>query len=388
MKYIKDICLEKFWLMPATPEFIERKEIPYITSKNIKKGKIDFSNVNYISTDIYKSLIKNRNIQVDDILISMIGTIGEVAIVDKNCGDFYGQNLYLLRLNKDLAQKRYIYYFFNSGYVKHILNISKNSSTQGYLKAGMIDNLKIPLPSIEEQKKIANTLDKVTNLIELRKKQLEKLDIFSKALFVEMFGDPVENPMNWKKEKLMNLGTLKNGVNFNLTNKGFKIYCLGVSDFKDLNIINNIESLSTITLQKKPPEDYLLKNGDIVFVRSNGNKLLVGRSVLICNNNILTTFSGFCIRFRLTSNRIVNIYYLLTLLKSDFMRNKMRGRGANIQNLNQKILSDLDIFIPPIELQNKFAKRVKHIDKIKLDIQDSLNKLETLKKSLMQEYFS
>lgn len=366
-----------------------RSNNKYWDNGNIPWVKISDINNKYLyqtSEHITELGLKNSSAKLFNkgtILYTIFATLGDVCILDIDATT--NQAIAGITLLNNKIDKNYLYYYLVSK--KNYVNTIGRGVAQNNINLNILRNFSIDILPLEEQKKIANTLDKVTNLIELRKKQLEKLDIFSKSLFVEMFGDPVENPMNWKKEKLINLGTLKNGVNFNLTNKGFKIYCLGVSDFKDLNIINNIESLSTITLQKKPPEDYLLKNGDIVFVRSNGNKLLVGRSVLICNNNILTTFSGFCIRFRLTSNRIINIYYLLTLLKSDFMRNKMRGRGVNIQNLNQKILSDLDIFIPPIELQNKFAKRVKHIDKIKSDIQNSLNKLETLKKSLMQEYF-
>ena len=102
--------------------------------------------------------------------------------------------------------------------------------------------------------------------------------------------------------------------------------------------------------------------------------------------NILTTYSGFCIRYRLTGDEVIGIY-LLQVLKTDSMRKKMAGRGANIQNLNQQILASLNIPLPPIELQNQFADFVAHVDKSKLAVQKSLDELETLKKSLMQEYF-
>lgn len=383
MKYIKDICLEKFWLMPATPKFIEKKEIPYITSKNIKKGKIDFSNVNYISTDIYKSLIKNRNIQIDDILISMIGTIGEVAIVDKNCGDFYGQNLYLLRLNKDVAHKRYVYYFFNSGYVKHILNISKNSSTQGYLKAGMIDNLKIPLPSIDEQKNFANTLDKVTNLIELRKKQLEKLDIFSKALFVEMFGS-LEHNINYPYKKIVEFSNVISGGTPNRKKEDYwlngTINWVKTTELKNTKINNSEEKISELGLENSSAK-IVPKNTILIAMYGQGKTR--GMTALL---NIEASTNQACACILPSKN--INYMYLWQYMILSYNQLRSMAKGGNQPNLNLDIIKNFKVLTPPIELQNQFAKKVEHIDKIKLSIQDSLTKLETLKKSLMQEYFS
>ena len=200
-----------------------------------------------------------------------------------------------------------------------------------------------------------------------------------------MFGDnPIENG-KWKVEKLGNLGLCKNGMNFSYEDNGFEINCLGVGDFKDNAVISNCEKLPVISLNEKPSEEYLLKDNDIVFVRSNGKKELVGRSVLV-HPRVLTTFSGFCIRFRLSTDSI-NHLFLLQFLKMPNTRKNMAGRGANIQNLNQQILSNLDIPVPQIELQNNFSSFIQQIDKSKFAVQKSLEKAETLYKSLMQEYF-
>ena len=181
-----------------------------------------------------------------------------------------------------------------------------------------------------------------------------------------MFGDnPIDNG-KWKLEKLGNLGSCKNGMNFSYEDNGFEINCLGVGDFKDNSVISNCEELPIISLNEKPSEEYLLKDNDIVFVRSNGNKELVGRSVLI-HPSVITTFSGFCIRFRLSSDE-VNSLFLLQFLKMPNTRKNMTGRGANIQNLNQQILSNLNIPVPPMSLQNNFATFVHQIDKSKFEI--------------------
>lgn len=163
-KKLGDICQEKFWIMPSTPKFSNDFKIPYITGKNIKNGEIDFDNVKYISEEDYLSFNKNRSINKDDILISMIGTIGEIGIV-KEDNKFYGQNLYLLRLNTNIILTRYFYHYFTQNKVKNSLVSKKNSSSQGYIRAGNIENLEIPIPSIETQEKIVETLDNFTNYV-------------------------------------------------------------------------------------------------------------------------------------------------------------------------------------------------------------------------------
>ena len=197
---------------------------------------------------------------------------------------------------------------------------------------------------------------------------------------------PFLNEKGWITKPLIDMGNCKNGMNFHYNENGCEVKCLGVGDFKDLSIINNIESLQTVSLNEMPSEEYMLRDNDIVFVRSNGNKALVGRSIVIYPGDVPTTFSGFCIRYRKYDDSII-VPYLLHVLKTDSFRNKMVGRGANIQNLNQQILASLIIPVPPLQLQNQFALFVQEIDKSRSRIQKSLEASQELFDSLMQEYF-
>lgn len=201
-----------------------------------------------------------------------------------------------------------------------------------------------------------------------------------------MFGDPVDNPRGWETKGLLELGKCKNGMNFSAGESGVNVHCLGVGDFKDYSEICNTSVLPKISLNKMPPEEVMLQDGDIVFVRSNGNKMLVGRCLVIFPGDIPTTYSGFCIRFRKEAE-CVDTTYLVQLLKADSTRSKMAGRGANIQNLNQQILGALQIPIPPIELQQEFKDFIKQSDKFKFVIQQSLDETQKLFDSFMQEYF-
>ena len=209
----------------------------------------------------------------------------------------------------------------------------------------------------------------------MKEKEIDDLDLLIKARFIEMFGDPIVNEKGWRTKPLLDMGQCKNGMNFHYDDKGIDINCLGVCDFKNFSVINNTKGLPTVSLNEMPSEEYLLKDDDIVFVRSNGNKALVGRSLVVYPGNVPTTFSGFCIRYRNYDNEII-VPYLLRVLKTDSVRMKMAGRGANIQNLNQQILGTLVIPVPPIELQQQFADFVEQVDKSSFDIKKSIIELE------------
>jgi type I restriction enzyme S subunit len=261
----------------------------------------------------------------------------------------------VLRSKLEDANYKYLYYALknakipNTGYNRHFK----------WLK-----EVNIKYPDSTRQADIVAILDKVTEIIKGRQKELAKLDDLIKARFVEMFGDPVINEKGWATKPFLEMGTCKNGMNFHYDDAGIDINCLGVGDFGDLSIIEDTLALPLVSLNEMPSDDYLLKDDDIVFVRSNGNKALVGRSLTVYPGDVLTTFSGFCIRYRKNTDEIL-VPYLLRVLKSDPIRKKMAGRGANIQNLNQQILGTLIIPVPPLELQQQFAAFVAQVDKSK-----------------------
>lgn len=295
------------------------------------------------------------------------------------------QRTYIIEDNSNgLLYMPYLYHFLE-GYIGELRKQSIGGVIK-YIKLGNLTDVLVELPSIEEQKYIVNLMNISLELIELRKKTIDKLDSLVKARFIEMFGDPIVNEKGWRTKPLLDMGQCKNGMNFHYDDKGIDINCLGVCDFKNFSVIDNTKGLPTVSLNEMPSEEYLLKDDDIVFVRSNGNKALVGRSLVVYPGNVPTTFSGFCIRYRNYDNEII-VPYLLRVLKTDSVRMKMAGRGANIQNLNQQILGTLVIPVPPIELQQQFADFVKQVDKSREAVKKSLEKTQQLYDSLMQEYF-
>ncbi len=385
MRYkLKDIFDLQMGKTPSRniPDYWNEKDYKWISIADLSKtGKYISDTKEYLSeVAIQESGIKV--IPANTVVMSFKLSIGKTAITEE---DMYSNEAIMAFHDKHIVDilPEYIFYMFkyknwDPGSNKAVMGKTLNKAT--------LSEVEIEICSIEDQRAIVDVLDKMMTVIEGRENELVLLDDLIKARFVEMFGDPVINEKCWNTKLLLEMGTCKNGLNFHYDDKGIEINCLGVGDFKDYATIVNVTVLPTISLNEMPSEEYLLKDGDIVFVRSNGNKALVGRSVAIYPGDVPTTFSGFCIRYR-KIDETVNIPYLLQVLKTDSIRKKMIGRGANIQNLNQQILSTLIIPVPPIELQNRFAAFVAQTDKSKVAVQKALEKAQLLFDSLMQKYF-
>lgn len=317
-----------------------------------------------------------------DILISVRAPIGALNIADCDC--CIGRGLAAITPDATCADTMFLFYALYASAAE--LQRRGTGSTFKAISKNALSNLLLPSYCLKEQKEISAVLQQVDHLISLRQRQAEKLDELVKARFVEMFGDPVRNTKPWEKASLLALGSCKNGMSFHANESGIKLRCLGVGDFKNLSYIDDVEQLPFVSLAEKPSPNCFLHDGDIVFVRSNGNKALVGRCLLVYPRDTPTIYSGFCIRYRLVTEKVDPIY-ALHVLKADGIRQKMSGRGANIQNLNQKILAAIEMPIPPLPLQNAFATFVYEVDREKERIQRSAALLETLKRSLMQQYF-
>ena len=299
------------------------------------------------------------------------------------------QRTYIITLKTSVINinLKYIYKFFE----KHIERLRQVSigGVIKYIKLGDLTNAKILVPPLEEQEKIVAELDCLSGIIEKKKQQLKEYDALAQSIFYEMFGDPVENDKGWDISYLKEIAEFKNGLNFKKVENGRKQLFLGVSNFKDNSIINQIEEYSSINIADDITEEFLLKDNDIVFVRSNGSKELVGRNIIVYTGNEKITYSGFCIRCRIISSVIIPIFlnYMLSV-PSIKQVIKNFGRGANISNLNQTMLGQIKVIVPPLTLQQYYISKIEAIEKQKALIKKSIEELETLFNSRMDYYFN
>ena len=188
------------------------------------------------------------------------------------------------------------------------------------------------------------------------------------------------------------IAEFRNGVNFTKSSRGKSVKLVGVKDFKN-SYFAPIDGLDTITLDGEIPDANLLQQNDILFVRSNGNVELIGRTLLVGKLNEKTTHSGFTIRARLTGKEY-SPRFVCWFLKANTTRRQMidSGTGTNIKSLNQEMLSSIAVPCPSIEEQEEIINR---FDQLNLESNSlaqgysrKVEMLDVLKKSILSEAFS
>lgn len=350
----------------------------------IKRSKEDSEGLQPEKFEGYQILRKNelvfKLIDLENVKTSRVGLSSYTGLVSP---------AYIV-LTNELEDNRYYYYWFKFLYYNEVFNHLGGNGVRSALNAK--DLSIIPIVSIPAymQNCIANYLDekcrKINAIIAKQKEIIEKL----KAYKMSFINEAVNNDRGTKCH-LGYVGTMKNGLNFSSTLDGKKIKFLGVGDFKDYFILNDINMFSDIITIDKIPEEYMLKDGDIIFVRSNGSKELVGRAVMVKNIDYPLSYSGFCIRFRNARPDIVDNSYLLYYFRSlDFRKElEKHSQGSNINNVNQELLSQIDFTFPDIELQRKIVyileDKCKKIDTVICKKMKLIDKLTTYKKSLIYE---
>lgn len=361
-------------------------EIPWAKISDIENAYngVIYDTEEHISTEGLKN-IRGKLFPTGSLLFAMYGSIGKVAI----CGRALSTNQAILGI-RPKGEKEIDLGFLKTWFTSNkqkLINQGRGAALKN-LSATIVRDIEIELPLYDEQIRIAYLLGKVEGLIAQRKQHLQQLDDLLKSVFLEMFGDPVRNEKGWDIDSLNSHGSFKNGLNFGKGESGISVRYLGVGDFKAKAKLEDIDELSFIELNELPNEDYFLKNGDLLFVRSNGNRELVGRCMAVYPANEKVTYSGFIIRYRINTSDLISTYIAHLFRSIAFRRIIFQGgQGANIQNINQQILTGLPIPVPSIELQNQFATIVEKVEVLKTRYQQSITNLESLYGALSQKAF-
>ena len=192
-------------------------------------------------------------------------------------------------------------------------------------------------------------------------------------------------PEDWEVKRLGEIGSFKNGLNFTPNEDGFSYHFLGVRDFQDKTDIHANE-LNQIRLENELDKDYHLKDDDLVFVRSNGSKSLVGRCIIIHADHVKATYSGFCIRFRTTSEE-TSTQYIKHIIDAGYLQRFLQyeGRGTNITNLNQEILGRLTFPLPNLKEQQNILNVLSLWDTAIAKQTALIEQLTLRKRGLMQQ---
>ena len=365
---------------------LDEDSVVLLRANNIKDGKLILDDVVYVSKS---KVAEQQYLQTGDILICASSgskeLVGKAAFVDsvKNPMTF-GAFCKVVRPQPEYSE--YLGHYFNSPVYRRKISALSAGANINNIKNEHIDNLDIQLVDEKERREIITILNELNMLISLRKQQLFKLDELVKARFVEMFGDPVANIANWPIERLEKHLTIIGGYAFKSDGfraKGIPVLRIGNINsgyFQPTNMVYWHDD-STLERYKMHPGDLVISLTGTVGKNDYGNVCILGND-----------YSEYYLNQRnakLELNETLNGIYLSELLKFPQIKGRLTGisRGIRQANISNKDILSLPILIPPISLQKQFAAFVERVERQKQTVQQSLEKLELMKKALMQEYF-
>ena len=314
------------------------------------------------------------------VILSSRAPIGKTAIAGcEMCCNQGFKNL----ICSDAIYNEYLYFFLKSK--TDYLNSLGRGATFKEISKSIVESIEIPLPEVNQQKEIAEKFKKLEQLISLRKQQLSKLDELVKARFVEMFGDPVTNPKGYEKYKLENLARkISDGVHSkpDYTETGRPFLSVvninkGVINFKNCKYVS--EDAYQKMIKSTHPE-----RGDVLYTKvgaTYGIPAYVDTDIAFC------LYVSVCLIK--PKREVINPRFLSLSMEMPYVKHQAdrRIKGIGVPDLHLNQISEFEILCPPLKEQDIFIYFVERLDGEKRVVQQSLDKLELMKKALMQEYF-
>ena len=358
-------------------EFYNSNDIPFIKPDDFKTtDEISTSkgNKNYISENARNNA---RIVPQNSVLVTCIGIIGKVMISESELS--FNQQINAIVPN-ELILSKYLAYLLL--YNKPKLDFISNAPVVPIINKTQFSEFEVTFhEDIDVQEKIIQNLDNLDNQILKRRHQSKLLLNLVKSRFNEMFGDPVLNEMGWEKHALKEFGIWKSGGTPKRNEEKYfrgHIPWITSGELEHKYIDDSFEKITEKAIECSSAK--IIEKGSLLLgmYDTAGLKSSINTKVMSCNQ---------AIAFAKLDDKITNtiyVYYVIQNLRSMLLNQQ---RGVRQKNFNLSMIKNISIPLPPLSLQNEFAEFVAQVDKSQLAIQKSLEELETLKKSLMQEYF-
>lgn len=369
-----------------SPKYYE-SGFPLVTSRNIKDGKLDLIDVNYISEADFNEINRRSKVEKGDILLPMIGTIGNPIILNDE-PNFAIKNVCLLK-KSDKILNTFLYYILVSDLFKENLFDKSKGGTQKFISLGDIRDFQVPLPPLPIQKRIAEILDAADALKRKDQELLKKYDDLAQAIFIEMFGDIENNAKRWEKVKLNHfISKLETGVSVNSEDSGFaenkscvlKTSCVFTGIFRP-------EEAKVIVPDEIDRAKLNPTINSIIISRMNTPEL-VGMSAYV-DKDYSNLFLPDRLWMTVKTKVDYSVLWLSYALKSVSIRKQIlkvaSGTSGSMKNIAKPDFLNLDMINPPYDLQVKFELSLKHLNLLKTNT--GLKKSENLFNSLIQKAF-
>jgi len=295
-------------------------------------------------------------------------------------------NLLCLRCdNKKLFPEFAKYLIRSPAFRSRLSNFINKAVNQTSVSIGNLKTIPVSVPSLEDQRRIADTLDRAEALRAKRRAALAQLDELVKSIFIEMFGDPAANPKGWP---ICNIGYVLESASYGTIEKSEAIGGYPVLRMNNITRTGEMDltDLKFMDLADSQKERYLVQVGDVLFNRTNSAEL-VGKTAIFRDTRPMA-YAGYLIRLRV--NKQNDPEYLSAFLNTDYSKRMLRGMYKSIigmANINATEIQAMKIPQPPLSLQQEFARRVAAVEKLKTVHKASLAELDALFASLQYRAF-
>lgn len=354
-------------------------------SKNVLEGNRELKIcANYVDEEVVQKL-KGSILPPKTIVFAKIGEalkLNRRAITSCEC--LVDNNVMGIKAQNSRLNDEYLFYWLQN------LNLSdySESTTVPSVKKSRLQNIEIKVSPLEEQEKVVSTLNKLSDLILARKKQLSKLDELVKARFVEMFGDFEFNPKEFQVYHLCELCDVGSSKRIYQEEQSISgIPFLKVADLNELIDTGKYSCSTFIPFERYEQLLYkeLTPTENDILITSRGT---LGKCYIVQSDDEFYFQDGMISWLSNFSPKVSSIY-ISYLFAQPYIQKQIESlqAGSTVAYLSITMLKKINVILPPKKLQDDFATFVKHVDQQKQTVQQSLEKLELMKKALMQEYF-
>ena len=385
MAKLGDICIIQSGGTPSrgNKEYWENGTIPWVKISDFSGKYLD-----HTSEKITQAGLDGSSAKIftkGTILYTIFATLGETCILDIDATT--NQAIAGLKLNDDSVLLDYLYYYLLSK--KEYVNEIGRGVAQNNINMKILREMEIAIPTKEEQNKTTDVLNQVYKLIALRKEQLAKLDQLVKSRFIELFGDPKLNDKGWDSGVVADYFDVKGGKRIpkgmGYSDKKTNHPYLRASDMKNETILeDDIHYIDEDVFQHI--KRYTVKGGDIYLTNVGVN---LGMAGVIPQKFDGASLTENAVKLVPKTEKVIDGLFLAHYINSPGIQEYINERkmSVGVPKLAIFRIETMPLLIPPMDIQQDFNTFVEQTDKSKLAIQQSLDKLELLKKSLMQEYF-
>ena len=380
LRPLADLC-ERVTDGTHQPPKFTSSGIPFLFVSNIVNGQISFATTKFIAPDTHCELNRRCPVEVGDVIVSTVGSYGNAAVVHDDRPFSFQRHIAHIKLKTNLLDAVYLVHALHSAFVRAQIDKSVRGVAQKTLNLSELKKLQIPAPAINEQRRIADVLDRAETLRAKRRAALAELDGLAQSIFIEMFGDPVINMKNWPLQALGSLGTLDRGISKHrprnapeLLGGPYPLVQTGDIANCDGYIRNYHSTYSEIGLR----QSRLWPSGTLcITIAAN----IAKSGILLMDACFPDSVVGF-----VTENR-ATVEFVRCWLSFVQKRLEESAPESAQKNINLFTLRNLTLPVPPIDLQEMFARRVAAVEKLKAVQRASLAELDALFASLQDRAF-